>query len=72
MTSAPCGARNGDLLGSAAQLSLDVAVFDRTGPASRWRTGSARMWNCASYLMMRPPSAHSTWPVIAAAASEAR
>jgi NAD(P)-dependent dehydrogenase (short-subunit alcohol dehydrogenase family) len=31
-----------------------------------------RRWNCASYLMMRPPSAHSTWPVIAAAASEAR
>jgi hypothetical protein len=29
-------------------------------------------WNCASYLMMRPPSAHSTWPVIAAAASEAK
>ncbi len=27
---------------------------------------------CASYLMMRPPSAHSTWPVIAAAASEAK
>jgi hypothetical protein len=25
-----------------------------------------------SYLMMRPPSAHSTWPVIAAAMSEAK
>ena len=35
-------------------------------PLAEWR------WNCASYLMMRPPSAHSTWPVIAAAASEAK
>lgn len=26
----------------------------------------------SSYLMMRPPSAHRTWPVIAAAMSEAR
>jgi hypothetical protein len=34
-----------------------------------WPSGQR---NCASYLMMRPPSAHSTWPVMAAAASEAR
>jgi hypothetical protein len=37
-----------------------------------WPRSWPGRWNCASYLMMRPPSAHSTWPVIAAAASEAR
>ena len=46
-------------------------------PASRALVTSATLTDahlahCASYLMMRPPSAHSTWPVIAAAASEAR
>ena len=37
-----------------------------------WPRSWPGRWNCASYLMMSPPSAHSTWPVIAAAASEAR
>jgi hypothetical protein len=73
------GLASGQVLGTPT-LFIDGVVHragylaGRAGPGkplcshalAEWR------WNCASYLMMRPPSAHSTWPVIAAAASEAK
>ena len=43
----------------------------RRHPLARPQVNHEWVETC-SYLMMRPPSAHSTWPVIAAAASEAR
>jgi hypothetical protein len=47
-------------------------VLAAPAPTSRPAGAGAEVGLC-SYLMMRPPSAHSTWPVIvAAAASEAR
>ena len=39
---------DGDLLEYAAQFGLNMAVFERDGPASRWQTGSAGMLTAAS------------------------
>jgi NAD(P)-dependent dehydrogenase (short-subunit alcohol dehydrogenase family) len=63
-------------LGAALWLSQAVApptllaALAHKPPCSQ--ASAERRWNCARYLMMRPPSAHSTWPVIAAATSETR